>query len=185
MVKYNGKNICMVKFKGYHFLQQFLWWVLRCSLTQPAFMKIIGHVRHFRWLGPNVWWEISQIWIQYIKPIGQMSDEPWKFFSYTAQQPRFPLLRHPRCNCIRALKFKVQVWPTFLIGDWITNQGSTIKRKVNKTVGGLNCLRHDSRQLTDMKPKSFNSETPKLSHEMSKHMGKIVADIVVCGNFCQ
>ena len=23
--------------------------------------KIIGHVGHFRWLGPNVWWDISQI----------------------------------------------------------------------------------------------------------------------------
>ena len=30
-------------------------------------MKIIGHIGHFRWLGPNVWWEISQIWIEYIK----------------------------------------------------------------------------------------------------------------------
>ena len=48
-----------------------------------VFTKIIGHVGHFRWLGPNVWWEISQIWIEYIKLIGQMSDEPWKFFSYT------------------------------------------------------------------------------------------------------
>ena len=38
-------------------------------------MKIIGHIGHFRWLGPNVWWEISQIWIDYIKPIGQMFDE--------------------------------------------------------------------------------------------------------------
>ena len=42
------------------------------------------HIGHFRWLGPNVWWEISQIWIEYIKPIGQMSDESWKFFRYTA-----------------------------------------------------------------------------------------------------
>ena len=49
-----------------------------------VFTKIIGHVRHFRWLGLNVWWEISHILIEYIKPIGQMSDEPWKFFSYTA-----------------------------------------------------------------------------------------------------
>ena len=24
--------------------------------------------------------EILQIWIEYTKPIGQMSDEPWKFF---------------------------------------------------------------------------------------------------------
>ena len=50
-----------------------------------VFTKIIGHVGHFRWLSPNVWWEISQIWIEYIKPIGQMSDEPWKFFMNTVQ----------------------------------------------------------------------------------------------------
>ena len=46
-------------------------------------LKIIGHIGHFRWLGPNISWEISQIWIEYIKPIGQMSDESWKFFRYT------------------------------------------------------------------------------------------------------
>ena len=56
-----------------------------CPLA--VFTKIIGHVGHFRWLGPNVWWEISQIWIEYIKPIRHMfddCDEPWKFFGYTA-----------------------------------------------------------------------------------------------------
>ena len=47
------------------------------------FTKIIGHVGHFRWLGPNVWWEISQFWIEYIEPITQMSDEPWKFSGNT------------------------------------------------------------------------------------------------------
>ena len=26
-----------------------------------------------QWLGPNIYWKISQIWIEYIKPIGQMS----------------------------------------------------------------------------------------------------------------
>ena len=50
--------------------------VLQCVCNGvPVFMKIIGHVRHFWWLGPNVWWEVSQVWIEYIKP-----DEPWKFF---------------------------------------------------------------------------------------------------------
>ena len=53
------------------------------TLKVPVFMKIIGHIGHFRWLGPNVWWEISQISIEYIKPIRQMSDESWKFFKYT------------------------------------------------------------------------------------------------------
>ena len=51
-----------------------------------VFMKIIGHIGHFRWLGQNVWWKISQIWMKYIKPIGQMSDESWKFFRSTALQ---------------------------------------------------------------------------------------------------
>ena len=46
-------------------------------------MKIIGHVGHFRWLRPNVWCKISQLWIEYIKLFGQMSDETWKFFGFT------------------------------------------------------------------------------------------------------
>ena len=48
--------------------------------------KNVGHVGHFRWLGLNVWWEISQIYIEYIKPIRQTSDEPWKFFTYTGMK---------------------------------------------------------------------------------------------------
>ena len=32
------------------------------SLCVSVFTKIIRHVGHFRWLGPNVWWEVSQIW---------------------------------------------------------------------------------------------------------------------------
>ena len=52
--------------------------------SYAVFMKIIGHIRNFRWLGPNVWWGIIQIWIEYIKPIEQMSDESWKFFRYIA-----------------------------------------------------------------------------------------------------
>ena len=67
-----------------------LYWTEKCLLdSHPVFMKIIGHVGHFRWLGPNVWWEISQILIEYIKPIRQMSDEQWKFFGYTAHLPFF------------------------------------------------------------------------------------------------
>ena len=45
--------------------------------------KNVGHAGHIWWLGPNVWWEISQIHIEYVKAIRQMSDEPWKFFAYT------------------------------------------------------------------------------------------------------
>ena len=52
-----------------------------------VFTKIIRHIWHFRWLGPNVRWDFTNLnRIQYIvniKPIGQMSDEPWKFFGYT------------------------------------------------------------------------------------------------------
>ena len=59
-------------------------------------MQIIGHIRHFQWLHPNVWWEISQIWIEYIKPIGQMSDEPWKFFRCTEKDVT-PSLMHWSC----------------------------------------------------------------------------------------
>ena len=55
--------------------------------TGAVFTKIIGHVGHFRWLGPNVWRKTSQIWREYIKPVRQMSDDPWKFFSYTAGVP--------------------------------------------------------------------------------------------------
>ena len=40
-----------------------------CSYSAPAvFTKIIGHVGHFWLLGPNVWWDISQTWIEYISP---------------------------------------------------------------------------------------------------------------------
>ena len=35
-------------------------------------MKIIKHIGYFRWLGPNVWWNILQIWLDYIKPIRQI-----------------------------------------------------------------------------------------------------------------
>ena len=42
-------------------------------------------------------WEISQILIEYIKPIEQMSDEPWKFFSYTETQEIH--LLHKICLC--------------------------------------------------------------------------------------
>ena len=53
---------------------------------KAVFTKIIGHVGHFRWLGLNVWWEIWQILIEYVKPIGQMSDDGWKFFGYTGKE---------------------------------------------------------------------------------------------------
>ena len=37
----------------------FLWFC--ASNGDSVFMKIVRGVRCFRWLGPNVWWEISQI----------------------------------------------------------------------------------------------------------------------------
>ena len=40
--------------------------------------------------------DFKQIWIEYLKAIGQMSDEPWKFFSYTVLHPHgWPL----ECFC--------------------------------------------------------------------------------------
>ena len=44
-------------------------------------VKNIRHFRYFWRLGPNIWREISQIYKEFIKPIRQMSDEPWKFFA--------------------------------------------------------------------------------------------------------
>ena len=61
------------------------------SQMKPADMtsvgEKVGHIGHFRWLGPNVWWEISQIYVEYIKPVRQMCDEPCKFFAYTDMTP--------------------------------------------------------------------------------------------------
>ena len=56
-------------------------------------MKIIGHIGYFWWLDPNVLWEFSQIWIEYIKPIGQMSNESRKFFQYTVLLKSFQIQR--------------------------------------------------------------------------------------------
>ena len=63
-----------------------------------VFMKIVGHVGHFRWLEPNVRWEIWYISIEYIKPIRQLSDESWKFFSDTQMRYQFS---HPGNGCPR------------------------------------------------------------------------------------
>ena len=77
-----------------------------------VFTKIIGHVGHFRWLGPNVRWEISRIWIEYIKPIGQMSDESWKFFGYTGM-----FLVSP-CSCLCPIHWS-HVFYIWVIGKFI------------------------------------------------------------------
>ena len=58
--------------------------------------KNVGHIRRFRWLGPNFWWEISQICIEYIKPINmikQMSDESCKLFACTEYRPCHDILK--------------------------------------------------------------------------------------------
>ena len=75
----------------------------------PVFTKIIGHVGHLRWLGPNVWWDISQIWIEYIKPIGHMSHEPWKFFGYTAILIRHNLTSNQGSLCQKLLS-SLAIW---------------------------------------------------------------------------
>ena len=89
-------------------------------LVSAVFMKIIGHIGHFWWLGPNVWWEISQIWIEYIKPIGQMSDESWKFFGYTvSDQRRVLVICAPRCKHILSPMFQAQAALHAII--WVVN----------------------------------------------------------------
>ena len=65
--------------------------------------KNVGHIRRFRWLGPNFWWEISQICIEYIKPINmikQMSDEPCKLFACTEYRPCHDILKNYRFDKI-------------------------------------------------------------------------------------
>ena len=52
------------------------WLLYRGTLCSWAFTTkcrvwsvLAKNIRHFWWLGPNVWWEISQIYIEYTKPI--------------------------------------------------------------------------------------------------------------------
>ena len=84
--------------------------------NRPVFTKIIGHVGHFRWLGPNVRWEISRILIEYIKPIGQMSDESWKFFGYTEKGQQ---LKHRKCAAM--LLKTLPLVNTINYVDWCNN----------------------------------------------------------------
>ena len=62
----NGRQASIFSFKSNSIHVQ--WGQFISALA--VFTKINGHDEH-------VWWEISQIWIEYIKPIRQMSDEPW------------------------------------------------------------------------------------------------------------
>ena len=79
---------------------------LNCDITSlsetgpsAVFMKIIRHVGHFRWLGPNVWWEISHIWLQYVQPIRQndclMNHDSFSVIVYTVSV--FQYLNNRRC----------------------------------------------------------------------------------------
>ena len=65
------------------------------SLERSCSPMIVGP---FRWLGPDVWWEISQIWIEHIKPIGQMSDGPWKIFGYTDHDSNDIVFDRQKCS---------------------------------------------------------------------------------------
>ena len=105
-------------------------------------------------LGPNVRWEISQIWIEYIKPIGQMSDESWKFLGYTDhgccclgslysqvigsydikcyRHISLLLFRRKNFNCLCLLSFekwyKMQIYLCVFSGKSVqTSTGCTIK----------------------------------------------------------
>ena len=79
------------------------------NISEAVFMKIIGHIRHFRWLDPNVWCQISQIRIEYIMPMGRMFDESWKFFRYAVRWPA--LSRH----CL----FCTKCWLYLLSMKWV------------------------------------------------------------------
>ena len=68
------------------------------SQRKPVQAKNVRHIRHFRWLGPNVWWEISQIYVEYIKPVRQMAEQPWKFFTYTGKLCNVITYPFPDCR---------------------------------------------------------------------------------------
>ena len=82
------------------------------------FTKIIGHVGHFRWLGPNVLWEISRIWIEYIKPIGQMSDESLKFFGYTGQRCYITTIKIPSVEITPSQDWLISKLPLPILVGW-------------------------------------------------------------------
>ena len=89
-----------------------------------VFMKVVGHIRHFQWLGPNVWWEISQI---FIKPIGQMSHESWKFFGYTGLEFNYN-------GWVYFHLFRISVgpdWPLSVKNKIRSSIQGTIKTKLN------------------------------------------------------
>ena len=71
------------KFKSHWTIVIWRRFLILMNNEQCSWKSSDRHIGHFRWLGPNVWWEISQILTEYIKPIGLMSDESWKFFGYT------------------------------------------------------------------------------------------------------
>ena len=83
----------MTFFNSSYWMKIVLFWFLFQWILLPKvqlyantmFIKIIGHIVHFRWLGPNVWREISQIWIEYIKPIRQIVW--WSTKSFLATLP--------------------------------------------------------------------------------------------------
>ena len=89
---------------------------LHLSTTlKTNFQCVSCHVNHgthqtFPMIGPNVWWEISQIWIKYIKPIRQMSDKSWKFFRCTV------------CAHYIQLTKNAKRWPTpSMWWNWLNN----------------------------------------------------------------
>ena len=53
-------------------------WVHQCSVKSSDMSDISDGLAQMSWQ------KISRIWIEYIKIIGQMFDEPWKFFGYTS-----------------------------------------------------------------------------------------------------
>ena len=125
-----------------------------------VFMKIIGHVRHFRWIYPNVWWEISQIWIEYIEPIRQNVWWTMKVFLATlntnSQSHDFV---YPNCiisqwhNTLRKhfsffwirifIKYLSTVWSHSIPCMWIDTETSCMLELLNpqQAKPGVNTLR--------------------------------------------
>ena len=119
--------------------------------NKTVFMKIIGHIRHFWWLDPNVWWESSQIWIEYIKPIRQMSDESWKFFGYTDKMgvitsTSYPQHRPYHARSLVFLSTSATIDPSHRCGH---HQAACREPagSYDKTTGAAICFEHKTQYL--------------------------------------
>ena len=95
--------------QNYH-MTSYMWYpkrnklpLIQCSWKSSDMLDISDSLGQI-----NVWWDISQIWIECVKLTRQMSDEPWKFFRYTADwglmMPTFSVLPNHRFTLPRWVK---------------------------------------------------------------------------------